>query len=131
MTLAGHSAGSISIAYWSYAYVEDPIVSGLIEWSGQPGLIPNDDGTNWPELANSTGCLNSNSVVELECMRALPPRSIKNGLFPSGLAQLTDPMNPGGTPVVDNITVFSLAEYKTRGEKGEFAKLVRIYLLFV
>lgn len=130
MTLAGHSAGSISIAYWSYAYVDDPIVSGLIEWSGQPGLIPNDDGSNWEKLANSTGCLNSDSAVELECMRALPPRSIKSGLFPSGLVQLTDRMNSGGTPAVDNITVFSLDEYRTRGENGQFAKLVCISLYF-
>ena len=43
MILLGHSAGSISIAYWQYAYKDDPIVKGLVELSGQPGLVPTDD----------------------------------------------------------------------------------------
>jgi hypothetical protein len=55
MTLAGRSAGSQSIAYWSYAYINDPVVRSLIEFSGQPGLITNDDGSSWNAIANITG----------------------------------------------------------------------------
>lgn len=37
---------------------------------------------------------------------------------------LSDSVISGGTPVVDNITVFPLAEYATRGAAGNFSKLV-------
>ena len=64
MTLAGHSAGSQSIAYWSYAYKNDSIVSSLIEFSGQPGLIANDDGSSWKSISNETGCSNADIFAE-------------------------------------------------------------------
>lgn len=38
MVLVGHSAGSMSIVYWSYAYKDEPTVSEFVGLSGQPGL---------------------------------------------------------------------------------------------
>jgi carboxylesterase type B len=127
MVLAGHSAGSQSIVYWSYAYAADPIVVGLIEFSGQPGLIATDDGTSWKSIANSTGCdsegSSPGSEEELECMRSVPARGLKRAMSINNTPSFTDPVVTGGVPVVDNVTVFHL-EYTSRGIAGEFAKIV-------
>lgn len=72
MALAGHSAGSQSIAYSSYAYKNDAMVSGLVELSGQPGLIATDDGSSWKCIVNITVCSNTNTSTELACMRTVP-----------------------------------------------------------
>lgn len=125
MTLMGHSAGSISIVYWSYAYKSDPIVSGLIELSGQPGLIATDDSSSWTSIANSTGCSSSNASSELACMRTVPARSLKRAMSYNNLPSFTDTVLTGGTPAVDNATVFPLTEYTSRGLAGDFAQLVR------
>ena len=124
MTLWGHSAGSISISLYSYQYVDDPIVSALIETSGQPSLIPSDDGSRWKAVTNATGCSRSDAEEELACMKQLPPRSIKRGISLSNLPSYG--ASTGGTPVTDNITFLSLEEYKTRGTEGRFAKLVNL-----
>ena len=122
MSLMGHSAGSISISYYSFQYEHDPIVSALIEISGQPGLIASDDGKSWPTVANRTDCSNSDLDIELSCMRNLPPRYLKTNISASNIVPLGN-IN-GGVPVIDNITVFSVEEYAARGKAGRFAKLV-------
>ncbi|KAF4627784.1 hypothetical protein G7Y89_g10368 [Cudoniella acicularis] len=123
MTLAGHSAGSISAAYWSYAYASDPIVSAFVEFSGQPGLLPLDDGSGWGHVANQTGCANSRDVEEeLECMQSLPARELKSAMYDTNMPSFTDAVY-GGRPVVDNVSVFTAEEYASRGLEGKFAKL--------
>jgi carboxylesterase type B len=129
MVLAGHSAGSQSIAYWSCAYKADPIVSGLIEFSGKPGLIANDDGSSWKSIANATGCSDADKETEWECMRSVPARSLKRAMSLNNFPSFTDSVISGGTPAVDNVTVFPLDEYTTRGITGGFAKLVNFHLL--
>lgn len=125
MTLVGHSAGSMSIVYWSYAYKEDPIVAGLVEISDQPGLIATDDGSSRKAVANTTGCSNAGADAEVACMRTVPARSLKRAMSVNNAPSFTDPVLNGGTPAVDNITVFPLSEYTSRGLAGEFAKLVK------
>lgn len=115
----------MSVAYWSYAYVDDPIVSVFIEFSGQPGLVATDDGTSWTTLAGKAGCASTDREAELECMRGVEARQLKILMSPSNTPAFTDPVVQGGTPVVDNETVFGLAEYAARGKAGKFAKLVR------
>ncbi|KAF2761786.1 carboxylesterase family protein [Pseudovirgaria hyperparasitica] len=123
MTLMGHSAGSISAALLSYAHVEDPIVSSLIELSGQPGLIPSDDGSSWEHVANTTGCANTeNRLAEVACLRALPPRSLKRAITPNNTPTIAEGV-AAGAPVVDNVTVFDPSEIARRGREGAFAKL--------
>ena len=125
MTLSGQSAGSQSVAIWSYAYPNDPIVSGLIEFSGQPGLIPPDDGSSWKSVANITGCRNDDANIELECMRSVPPRQLKRAIGINNTPTLADPGTiTGGVPAVDNVTIFASEDYKVRGEAGKFAKVV-------
>ncbi|CZR58726.1 uncharacterized protein PAC_08618 [Phialocephala subalpina] len=123
MTLMGHSAGSMSIAYWSYAYKSDPIVAGLIELSGQPGLIATDDGSSWIPIANSTVCSNADASTELVYMKTVPARSLKRAMSYNNVPTFTGTVLTGGTPAVDNATVFPLAEYTTRGLVGDFAQL--------
>ena len=128
MTLWGHSAGAISISLYSYQYVDDPIVSALIETSGQPPLIPSDDGSSWKTVVNATGCSRDNDAEELACMKQLPPRSIKRGISPNDLPGYGDIISGTGTPVIDNVTFLSLEEYQARGTEGRFARLVRLSL---
>ncbi|KAH6680802.1 carboxylesterase family protein [Halenospora varia] len=122
MVLSGQSAGSISAAYWSFTYVDDPIVSGLIEFSGQPGLLETDNGSSWIAMANSTGCTNANSEVELQCMKKVPARALKHAMSASNTPGFTDVVY-GGNPVVDNVTVLPLEEYTTRLKAGNFSKV--------
>ncbi|MCJ1331585.1 hypothetical protein MMC10_008276 [Thelotrema lepadinum] len=124
MTLSGQSAGSQSVAIWSYAYPDDPIVSGLIEFSGQASLIPPDDGSSWKSVANTTGCSNPDANAELECMRSVPPRQLKRAIGINNTPTLADPGTiTGGVPAVDNVTIFAAADYKARGETGRFTKV--------
>ena len=129
MTLSGQSAGSQSVAIWSYAYPDDPIVSGLIEFSGQASLIPPDDGSSWKSVANTTGCSNPDANAELECMRSVPPRQLKRAIGINNTPTLADPGTiTGGVPAVDNVTIFAAADYKARGETGRFTKVVGVRL---
>ena len=127
ITLAGQSAGSQSIAMYSYAYADDPIVSAFIQLSGQPESVPHDTGACWRKVANGTGCRNaSSSETELQCLKRLPPRAIKRAISPSNFIDYAD--LSGGLPLADNETVFELAEYTTRGLAGRIAKVVRLTL---
>ena len=128
MVLGGQSAGSISAAYYAYQYVEDPIVTGLIELSGQPGLLPADDGSAWKAAVNASGCAKSEEEAEqVKCMRSLKPRELKRAVNPSNLVPVTAG-STGGMPAVDNAAVFSVEEYAIRGKEGRFAKLVSLHL---
>lgn len=99
-------------------------MSGFIELSGQPGLLATDDGSSWTSIANITGCSNADTDAELACMRSVPARSLKRAMSVNNFPSLTDPVISGGNPVIDNVTVFSVAEYAARGKAGNFAKLV-------
>ncbi|ETN38157.1 uncharacterized protein HMPREF1541_07781 [Cyphellophora europaea CBS 101466] len=62
MTLMGQSAGSQSIAHYAFAHATDPLVAGLIMWSGQPegGLL--DTGKGWAQTVQRLGCDNNSST---------------------------------------------------------------------
>lgn len=128
MSLMGQSAGSMSIAYWSYAYPDDPIVRGFIELSGQEIGVQPDDGTSWKNVGNVTGCdKKGDAKAQVECLRKLPARELRRAITPTNLAEYGDAT--GGGPAVDNKTYFSAAEYTKRGLAGRFAKVVRIYII--
>ena len=123
ISLMGHSAGSISIGLYSYHYVDDPIVSALIELSGQPGLLPSDDGSAWKSILNATGCGQGYATDELACLRKLHPRQIKRAISPRNILDYGD--LSGGSITVDNVGFLPLEEYSVRGRVGKFSKLVR------
>lgn len=128
--LAGQSAGSESIALYSYSFANDPIASGFIELSGQPGTSGQDDGSSWARVIEETGCVNQSSpLTELECLKNLPPREIKRAVSISNIINYGD--LSGGLPAVDNKTVFSQQEYVSRGMAGQFARVVSFTLISV
>ncbi|MCJ1247028.1 hypothetical protein MMC30_004239 [Trapelia coarctata] len=118
MTLMGQSAGASSIASYSFAYADDPIVSGLFQMSGQPETLPPDDGSSWKALVNATGCAGGD---EVGCLKRLPARALKRGINADNWIQYGDPA--GGTPVADNVTYFAPAEARKLGLAGKFAKI--------
>lgn len=131
MTLSGHSAGSMSVAYWAHAYVDNPIVSGFIEFSGQPGLVGNDDGSSWKTIANVTGCANSDSEAELACMRKVPARDLKHAMNVNNIPTIAESGITGGTPVVDNVTVFPVSSYAELDKAGRFVKVVSSHYMYI
>jgi carboxylesterase type B len=127
MVLAGQSAGSSSTAIYGFAYPDDPIVSALVTMSGQPETNLRDDGEAWRQVAERTGCTDKNRTAELECMRGVKPRELKRGISFSNIIDygaLT-----GGSPSVDNMTLFSPESYVQRGLEGRFAKIVSSMIL--
>lgn len=125
ITIFGQSSGSVAIDYWSYAYAEDPIASGLISHSGNALSFPlNAPGVvtkNWYNVSAQLGCGSSGDT--LECMRNKTWQDIK-------AAAATVPAGPGGSPlrsipgfypVVDGETVF--ANYTALSDAGKFARL--------
>lgn len=100
-------------------------MSGFVALSGQPALIPSDSGSSWSAVTNGTGCDNSDADKELACMQEVAPRALKSSISASNLVPLDWPLS-GGTPVIDNVTMFPLSEYATRGKAGKFAKIVSL-----
>lgn len=127
MTLFGESAGAVSISAYSFTYMDDPIVSGFILQSGVAQGIGDADEGMWTMAAENLGCVDietPGSDDEIECMMRLPAKAIMKGV-----SNLT--VNPigaanGGSPFVDNETVWSVEDYQNLADKGSFAKLVGI-----
>ena len=123
IVLFGESAGAGAIGTWPYAYEFDPIVKGLIMESGTEDVFFSQGGpasevaaTNaWNTVANATGC-NSTRMTVFECMQNLPYQTIQQAVS-----------NYSGSGIfgaqVDNITLYSKAEYPRRRIEGRFAKL--------
>lgn len=120
----GQSAGGSAVDYYSYTYVDDPIVAGLISHSGTAlSFAPNTPDfsqTSFLTAATSLGCTGSDVV---SCMRSQDFHSVLNAsakvkpLPSDALAQ------PVFHPTIDNKTVFSLADYRAKGAAGDYAKL--------
>jgi cholinesterase len=67
IVIIGQSSGSVAVDYWSYAYVEDPIVSGLISHSGNVFSFP----INSNELAEQHW-YNASAYLGLRLVRRRP-----------------------------------------------------------
>ncbi|KAL6704031.1 hypothetical protein ACN47E_008795 [Coniothyrium glycines] len=124
ITLWGQSAGAISVDNYNFAHADDPIVSGLIMNSGTSQLLlvnPDIDHTNFSTVADHFGCIDSDGVAELDCMRGIDAASIT-----SFLKQRTDEGGPSLAfyPVVDNRT--QLADYTSPAQAGAFSKVPAI-----
>ena len=125
ITLGGQSAGADSIAAMAYSYKSDPIARALLLESGQPlaAIGYTDSSEEYYRVAKNVGCRNkSDSETELECMRRIPPHELRNGISNKTLNLFGYPS--GGSPMIDNVTIFSSEEYMKRGNDGEFARLV-------
>jgi cholinesterase len=123
ITIFGQSAGSASVDFYSYAYVNDPIIAGLIEESGTVnGFVQTPTSVaaeNWFTMTSKLNCggATSNPNEVLACMRA---RDV-NLILASIPADSTQSVATKFGPTIDNITVFS--DYPARSAAGNFIKV--------
>lgn len=129
MVIWGHSAGSTSADLYTYAYPEDPIVTGLIMDSGTAHLdyLLNADATDFSSfsvVAANVGCANqTTAAAELECMRKVSAEDLEafvaysedSGIFPA----------VNFIPIVDGVLVFE--NYTERASAGNISNLVSAY----
>ncbi|TVY84374.1 Cholinesterase [Lachnellula suecica] len=130
ITLFGQSAGSASVDYYSYAWVEDPIVHSFIEESGSTfgpagglGAITSAAAeTYWQNLTTTLGCGNSSSdeASALACLKAKSYTDVLQAAAASATNSGSGLSTSFG-PTVDDVVVF--ANYTQRSLAGNFAKL--------
>ena len=134
IVISGQSSGSVAVDYWSYAYVDDPIVSGYIENSGNVfsfGINSKEVATkNWYTVSSLLGCGDTGDT--LPCMRAIQNFSAleeaSTKVRPPPVFNLARPPPPF-QPTSDGITVFG--NYKARSDSGNFSRLVgRLFPIF-
>ncbi|CAG7852957.1 Carboxylic ester hydrolase {ECO:0000256/RuleBase:RU361235} {ECO:0000256/RuleBase:RU361235} [Serendipita indica DSM 11827] len=128
ITLGGQSAGSGSIGTYIYAYASRPLIRGAILMSGQaattltpppipiPG-VPAAGSNPFPDVAIALGCplQGDKYKAQLDCVRTKSAEQLMDAL------NFTNTL--GVSPFVDNTTVFTKAEYKSRGRAGNFARI--------
>ena len=121
----GQSSGSVAVDYWSYAYREDPIVSGLISHSANAFSFPINSRDlaerNWYNVTSALGCGGSGDV--LACMRRQTLTDIK-----AAIAKVKPPPGTSATrsqpvfqPTPDGKTVFE--DYEPLLAGGKYARL--------
>ena len=128
ISIMGQSAGGSAVDYYSYTYLDDPIVAGLISHSGTAlSFTPNTpefSRNSFLTAASSLGCEGSNVLA---CMRSQDFQAVLNAsakVKPLPSAALAQPVFH---PTVDNITVFE--DYRALSGAGAFAKIVSFFHL--
>lgn len=125
IVIIGQPSGSVAVDYWSYGYVKDPIVSGLISHSGNVFSFPINSNElaeqYWYNASAYLGCGSSGDV--LPCMRSQNITAIK-----AAAGKVKPPPNtsqarsqPVFQPTPDNVTVF--ADYVPLSYGGQFASI--------
>lgn len=132
ITIMGQSAGGSAVDYYAYAYAQDPIVAGLISHSGTAESFaantPEYSAQIFSQAAQSLNCTSDNDEEVLACMRKVPYTDLlatNTKVTPLDTDALPQ---PPFHPTVDNITVFDLATYRSRGRAGQFAPIVGLAL---
>ncbi|KAF2434525.1 alpha/beta-hydrolase [Tothia fuscella] len=128
ITLFGQSAGGGSVDYYTYAYVNDPIVNAFIPQSGTVTSFGNPPPQNntaaWYNATSALGCGNPGTPLAetITCVRTKPYQAVLNAI------KVADPLAAvlgQFGPTSDNKVVFS--DYGTRAARGEFIQ--RPYLV--
>lgn len=127
MTLWGHSAGSVAVDYYNFAFPTTPLVSGLIMDSGTAHLdqlvSPDTTHSNFTFVASKVGCGNQTSAdAELECMRKVPASVIEDFVHEYEDSGVTPSIT--FAPVVDEKIVFG--DYSERAALGAQSSLPAI-----
>jgi carboxylesterase type B len=134
IVLGGESAGSGIVGGYLYAYPHDSLLSGAIMMSGQPqlmtlelttplpGILPEEPNA-FQKVANLTGCAlhGGDYAAQLGCIQSKSTQELIEVLKTNNILAIL--------PQVDNKTAFSPADYKVRGQAGNFAKVVRQFEL--
>jgi cholinesterase len=131
MILHGQSAGGASVDYYSYAWTEDPIISGFIPQSGSAAIrMPAPGAGNaaanaisqWSSLSDKLGCgaVSAQDVAKtLSCMRSKSLSQVMDATAPARGSG--SPMGSWG-PKVDGKIVFE--DLADRGKTGKFVRAV-------
>ncbi|KAH9860601.1 hypothetical protein J1614_011932, partial [Plenodomus biglobosus] len=127
IVIFGQSAGGASVDYWSFAWKNDPIVSGLIPMSGTSlSFLPNTleyAQLLWYNVSQTVGCggPGDDSAAVLSCVRSKDTSTLLAAadIVPALPTQALTQAN--FHPTVDNITVF--ADYEQLSAAGAFAKV--------
>jgi cholinesterase len=126
IVIMGQSSGSVAVDFWSYSYVKDPIVSGIISHSGNvfsfPINTPELSSKNWYNASALLGCGSSGDT--LPCMRSKNFTAIlaAAAMVPPPPASSQARSQPVFQPMTDNVTVFT--NFFERSSAGNFAKVV-------
>jgi cholinesterase len=122
ITLFGQSAGAGSVDFYSYAYLHDPIISGMILESGTTalGAYPLEStADSWYNVTATLGCgdVDTNQGALMACMRSKSTQEITDAipLFDQAFA------SAAFWPTIDNVSVFS--DYPARTAAGNFIKV--------
>ncbi|SCO46898.1 related to esterase [Fusarium fujikuroi] len=125
MVLGGQSAGADAAHAMLYSRSKDPIISAIAMQSGSVqviGAASDNADAEFIRVAETVGCRDSaNRAKELACMRRIDAHRLKHAVSNKTINYFGSP--PGGSPMIDNVTLFTLAEYAYRGQKGKFAKV--------
>lgn len=126
IVLVGQSAGAASVDYWSFAWKDDPIVSGLVMMSGTSlSFLPNTKDYArqlWYNVSQTVGCggpdHDANEVIS--CVRSRNTSVLLNAA--AKVPQLPTQALSQATfhPVIDSKIVF--ANYDELSESGGFAR---------
>lgn len=131
IVIMGQSSGSVSVDYWSYAYVDDPIVSGFVQHSGNAFSFGSNSNyiarKNWYNVSSMLGCGSSGDT--LSCMRSKNITELEYAASQIKPPPSSNPAraSPNFQPTPDNITVFD--NYMPLASGGRFARLVRSIFL--
>src|ERR1700753_3042317 len=136
ITVFGQSAGGASVDFLAYGYPKDPIINAIIPQSGTAGNVaraatpdgPNNPAVqNWSQLSQQLGCgpVSYDDVTKtLGCMRSKPASTILSATAPKSSG---DALRVWGVKLDAKTGVFG--DIPTRGARGDFAKVVSIFLL--
>ncbi|CAG7918797.1 unnamed protein product [Penicillium olsonii] len=127
ITIFGQSAGGASVDYYSHAYIDNPLVAGLISHSGtslsfEPNTAEQSAGYFFT-ASKILGCGDSRDDHEqvVKCVRQKPYREVVKAS--AKVPAAPSPAIPQAVfhPTVDGITVFD--DYAKRSSSGNFAHL--------
>ncbi|PHH66071.1 hypothetical protein CDD81_596 [Ophiocordyceps australis] len=125
ITIAGQSAGGVSVDYWAYAYRQDPIAHGIIAHSGNalsfPGLSAQDAEEHWAVVVQAVGCVDN--VNRMACMKRVEWKRILDAAATVKAVKSDSRLRPVPpfSPVPDDQVVFS--NYTALNSNGSFAPL--------
>ncbi|KAL2132975.1 hypothetical protein VTI74DRAFT_3045 [Chaetomium olivicolor] len=109
ITLFGESAGGASVDHYSFAWPNDPIVSGLVPMSGTAkGIRPRPlDVANqlWFNTTSALGCGNASTPSDqvLSCMQSVSTQAIVKTLINT----IDSPIPMPYSPTIDDVHVFT------------------------
>jgi len=124
--IGGMSAGAFSVDTHAFAFMDPPIISGIIAQSGTAlagmnlAATPDVAEKDWFKAAQKAKCGSKEDGVKvLDCMRKVPANELNKIITQMGNNNMLGPFQP----VVDDKTMFS--DTRARGKSGKFVKKVR------